>query len=104
TAEPLTNFVNLLQRERLAAVVYLSHPSSANLDAYHQAITTTTAGEVTVTAALNSAGTKDSTTPAESAGIAAMTKSLGGLTGLREEIIAKQAAPLTSLADYTGII
>ena len=104
TAEPLTDFVNLLQQERLAAVVYLSHPSTANLDAYHQAIATTAAGEVAVTAALNSAGTKDSTTPAESAGIAAMTKSLGGLTGLRDEITAKQVAPLTALGDYTGII
>ena len=104
TAEPLTDFVNLLQRERLAAVVYLSHPSSANLNAYHKAITTTATGEVAVTAALNSAGTKDSTTPAESAGIASMTKSLGSMTGLRDEIIAKRVAPLTALADYTDII
>jgi signal transduction histidine kinase len=104
TAEPLTDFVNLLQQERLAAVVYLSHPSSANLDAYHTAITTTASGEVAVTAALNSAGTKDSTTPAESAGIAAMTKSLSSMTGLRDEIIAKRVAPLTALADYTDII
>ena len=32
TSEPLTNFVNLLQGERRAAVVYLSHPDSANLN------------------------------------------------------------------------
>ena len=31
TAEPLTNFVNKLQAERRAAVVYASHPSAANL-------------------------------------------------------------------------
>jgi signal transduction histidine kinase len=104
TAEPLTNFVNLLQAERLAAVVYLSHPSSANLAAYRSAIATTASGEVAVTAALNSAGTKDSTTPAESAGIAAMTKSLGSMTGLRDEIMARQIAPLTAMVDYTNII
>jgi signal transduction histidine kinase len=104
TAEPLTNFVNLLQAERLAAVVYLSHPSSANLAAYRSAIATTASGEVAVTAALNSAGTKDSTTPAESAGIAAMTKSLGSMTGLRDEIMARQIAPLTAMVDYTNVI
>jgi signal transduction histidine kinase len=104
TAEPLTNFVNLLQAERLAAVAYLSHPSSANLAAYRSAIATTASGEVAVTAALNSAGTKDSTTPAESAGIAAMTKSLGSMTGLRDEIMAKQITPLTAMVDYTNII
>src|SRR5579863_5584279 len=104
TAEPLTNFVNLLQRERLAAVVYLSHPSTANLDAYRSEIGTTAAGEVTVTAALNSAGTKDSTTPAESAGIAAMTASLNSLPQLRDAITAKQVSPLTAMTDYTNII
>ncbi len=31
TSEPLTNFVNVLQSERRAAVVYLSHPDAANL-------------------------------------------------------------------------
>ncbi len=31
TSEPLTNFVNLLQAERRAAVVYLSQPNAANL-------------------------------------------------------------------------
>ena len=40
TAEPLTNFVNLLQDERRAAVVYLSHPDAANLSAYQSAVMT----------------------------------------------------------------
>ncbi len=62
TAEPLTNFVNLLQAERRAAVVYLSHPDAANLDAYRSAITTTETGEQRLEAALNSPGTKDSAT------------------------------------------
>src|ERR1700722_12495025 len=57
TAEPLTNFVNLLQAERRAAVVYAASPSSANLAAYRSAIATTDAGQVQVTAALHPAGT-----------------------------------------------
>ncbi len=31
TSEPLTNFVNVLQAERRAAVVYLSQPNTGNL-------------------------------------------------------------------------
>src|ERR1700692_3073480 len=50
TAEPLTNFVNKVQAERRAAVVYLSHPSAASLAAYRGAIATTQAGQRQVTA------------------------------------------------------
>jgi signal transduction histidine kinase len=104
TAEPLTNFVNLLQTERRAAVVYAASPSSANLDAYHSAITTTEAGEVQVTAALNSAGTKESASAAETNGIASMTAALDSLPQLRDGIQARKLPALTAFADYTNVI
>ena len=104
TAEPLTNFVNLLQAERRAAVVYAANPSSANLDAYHSAITTTEAGEVQVTAALNSAGTKSSASAAETNGIASMTAALDSLPQLRDGILARKLPALTAFADYTNVI
>jgi signal transduction histidine kinase len=104
TAEPLTNFVNLLQAERRAAVVYASSPSSANLAAYHSAITTTEAGEVKVTAALNSAGTKNSASAAETNGIASMTAALDSLPQLRDGILARKLPALTGFADYTNVI
>src|ERR1700723_1203366 len=44
TSEPLTNFVNVLQAERRAAVVYLSQPNAANLASYQSAITATKTG------------------------------------------------------------
>lgn len=104
TAVPLTNFVNQVQRERRAAVVYLAQPGTANLDAYRTAITTTKSGAIVVTAALNSAGTRDSSTVAETAGIAAMTASLNGMIPLRDEIEARKLAPLSALAAYTNVI
>jgi signal transduction histidine kinase len=104
TAEPLTDFVNLLQQERRAAVVYLSHPSAASLDAYRSAVATTENGEVKVTAALHSPGTEDSSTPAETAGIASMTASLDSLPQLRDEITARKLPPLSALAAYTNVI
>src|SRR5579862_6477824 len=73
TAEPLTNFVNLVQGERRAAVVYLSNPDSANLGTYRSAVATTQKGELVIAAALSSAGTKDSSTPQETQGIAQVT-------------------------------
>ena len=104
TAEPLTNFVNLLQAERRAAVVYAADPSSANLDAYHSAIATTETGEVQVTAALNSAGTTSSASAAETNGIASMTAALNSLPQLRDGILARKLPALTAFADYTNVI
>ncbi len=44
TSEPLTNFVNLLQAERRAAVVYLSQPNAANLSGFQGAVSVTKNG------------------------------------------------------------
>src|SRR5579863_1881863 len=55
TSEPLTNFVNVLQAERGAAVVYLSRPDAANRNVYENAVTATKNSEVRLEAALNSA-------------------------------------------------
>ena len=104
TAEPLTNFVNLLQAERRAAVVYAASPSGANLAAYRRAITTTEAGEVQVTAALHSAGTTGSASAAETNGIASMTAALNSLPQLRDGTEARKLPALTAFADYTNVI
>jgi nitrate/nitrite sensing protein/histidine kinase/DNA gyrase B/HSP90-like ATPase len=104
TSEPLTNFVNKLQAERRAAVVYLSDRSSASLSAYRSAIAVTRQGQVQLEAAFNSAGTKDSTTPDETAAIAKMTADLKGMTSLREGVEAGKLAPLAGLVAYTNVI
>src|ERR1700684_1814475 len=65
TSEPLTNFVNLLQGERRAAVVYLSKPDAANLTSYQNAITITENGAQQLAVALSSPGTRNSSTPQE---------------------------------------
>jgi Nitrate and nitrite sensing/Histidine kinase-, DNA gyrase B-, and HSP90-like ATPase len=104
TSEPLTNFVNVLQAERGAAVVYASRPDAANLNVYENAITATKNGEVRLEAALNSAGTKDSTTSQETAALAKMTADLNGMASLRAGVTAKKLAPLSALEAYTNII
>ncbi len=104
TSEPLTNFVNVLQAERGAAVVYLSRPDAANRNAYENAVTATKNSEVRLEAALNSAGTKDSTTASETAAVAKMTGDLNGMTSIRAGIKAGSLAPLEAFADYTNII
>ena len=53
TSEPLTNFVNLLQAERRAAVVYLSHPDATTLNAYQGAVMVTKNGAIQLAAALD---------------------------------------------------
>jgi len=104
TSEPLTNFVNLLQAERRAAVVYLSHPDTASLNAYQSAVTVTKKGAVKLAEAVNSSGTKNSTTPAETAAINTMTAQINGMTPLRASVTAKNLSPLGALAAYTNII
>ena len=104
TSEPLTNFVNILQAERRAAVVYLSHPDPANLKAYQSAVTVTKNGAIQLAAALDSPGTKSSTTPAETAAINKMTAQLNDMGPLRAQVTAKKLAPLDALSAYTNII
>jgi signal transduction histidine kinase len=104
TSEPLTNFVNLLQAERRAAVVYLSHPDSTNLNAYQSAVVVTKNGAIRLAAALDSPGTKSSTTPAETVAINKMTAQVGNMGPLRASVTAGKLAPLDALEAYTNII
>ena len=104
TSEPLTNFVNLLQAERRAAVVYLSHPDATNLNAYQSAVMVTKNGAIRLAAALDSPGTKSSTTPAETAAINKMTAQLGNMGPLRASVTARKLAPLDALEAYTNVI
>jgi signal transduction histidine kinase len=104
TSEPLTNFVNLLQTERRAAVVYLSQPNAANLGAYQGAVNTTKSGAQQLEVALTSPATKNSSTAQETAAINKIIDQVNGMTSLRDEVTAKQMAPLDALLAYTNII
>jgi signal transduction histidine kinase len=104
TSEPLTNFVNRLQTERRAAVVYLSQPNAANLGGYQSTVNTTRNGAQQLEAALTSPGTKNSSTPQETAAINKIIAQVNGMTSLRAEVTAKQMSPLDALAAYTNII
>ena len=55
-------------------------------------------------AALNSVGTKDSTTSQETAALAKMTADLNSMTSLRAGVTARKLAPLSALGAYTNII
>src|SRR5215469_4381623 len=104
TSVPMTNFVGLLQAERRAAVVYLSHPDTASLSAYQMSITATKTGELPLAAALNSAGTKNSTTAEETAAITAWVGEVNGMAGLRAGVAAKKLPVLDAFAAYTKVI
>ena len=104
TSEPLTNFVNVLQLERRAAVVYLSHPDTANLSSFQSAVNATKNDSVTVNAALTSSATKKASTPAETAAIDKVLTQINGIAGLRTQVTGKMLAPLDALAAYTNII
>jgi signal transduction histidine kinase len=104
TSVPLTNFVNLLQAERRAAVVYLSQPTAANLATFDKAVTVTESGAQTLSVALNSPGTRNSVTPAETTAIDKMTVQVNNMSTLRGEVTAKKLSPIDALSEYTGVI
>ncbi|MGH3249677.1 MAG: sensor histidine kinase [Trebonia sp.] len=104
TSEPLTNFVNVLQAERRAAVVYLSQPSAANGSAFQSAITATKNGAEKLDVAFNSPGTKNSATAKETAAINQVTAEIHGLDPLRASITAKKVSALDALGAYTTVI
>src|SRR5258707_7216370 len=97
TSEPLTNFVNLLQSERRAAVVYLSQPNAASLNSFQKAVGVTKQGAEKLQVALDSPGTRNSSTPEETAAIVAMTKQINGMATLRAGVEGKQLAALDAL-------
>jgi signal transduction histidine kinase len=104
TSEPLTNFVNLLQGERRAAVVYLSRPSADNLNSFQKAVGVTKQGAEKLQVALDSPGTRNSSTPAEDLAIVAITKQINSMGTLRAAVEGKKVAPLDALEAYTNII
>jgi signal transduction histidine kinase len=104
TSVPITQLVNLMQAERRAAVVYLSHPDANNLRVYQTAVAATQADMGPLNAALNSGGTKSSENAQETAAIGKLVADVNGLSGLRQAVQAHQVTPLLALGGYTNVI
>ena len=102
TSLPTADFIRFVQDERAAAVVYLFRPTQANLAAFDTAVKATNGDEPGFLAAMNSAGTKDSETPAEAQGIAAVISGLSQLTTLRAGVEHRALSPLQALQDYSA--
>jgi len=101
TSLPTANFVNYLQAERAAAVIYLFAPTRANLAAYNTAVANTSQKSKAFRAAMTSPATVRSETPSEAAAINAMLGSLGKLTLLEQEVRARAVQPLAALTTYS---
>src|SRR5215472_4367137 len=94
TSIPITTYVNILQAERRAAVVYLSQPSAANLSAYQNAIMATKNGGLAFQAAVTSPETRDHATADETAAIGKMLGDVAGLAKVRDAVTARMLPPL----------
>jgi signal transduction histidine kinase len=103
TSLPTAKFVNDLQSERAAALVYLFQPTQANLVAYDTAVSATNADQPAFLAAMNSPATKSSEDSAEAQGINTVVGSLGQLTTLRDAVRAgpRLITPLKAYGAYT---
>jgi signal transduction histidine kinase len=106
TAVPITIFGNVIQAERTAAVVYLSHPDPTNLGAFEGTVTATKQGLVAFDAAMNSAGTRGSATATEQGAITAMVSDVNGgdLPQLRQAVESQQITPIDAFQGYTNLL
>ena len=102
TSLPTANFIRFVQAERAAAVIYLFKPTQANLAAYQAAVKATDGDEPAFLAAMESPGTKNSETPAEAQGIAAVIAGLSPMKTLRTGVENRTLSPLTALQDYSA--
>ncbi|HTU08574.1 MAG TPA: nitrate- and nitrite sensing domain-containing protein, partial [Trebonia sp.] len=96
----------MIQAERTAAVVYLSHPDPTNLGAFEGTVTATKQGLVAFNAAMNSAGTKGSSTASEQSAITAMVSDVNGgdLPQLRQAVESQQITPIDAFQGYTNLL
>src|SRR5215467_13082416 len=104
TSIPITTFVNILQAERRAAVVYLSQPSAANLNAYQHAIMATKNGELPFQAAVTSPETRSHATADETAAIDKMLSDGAGNGKGRGAVTARMLPPIDAFGAYTKVI
>ena len=104
TSIPITNFTDLLQAERRAAIVYESHPTAANLAAYQTAVTASKNGLVSFESVVNSSATRKNATSAETAALTKMVTDVNGMSGLRAEVGVNKISPIDTLVAYSEII
>ena len=104
TSLPTAEFVNFLQSERAAAVIYLFHPTADNLAAYNNAVQATKAYQPKFLAAMNSPGTTSSEDAAEAQGIKAIIGGLSQLPTVRGGVASKAITPLQALGGYNAVI
>jgi signal transduction histidine kinase len=101
TAIPAANFGVVVQTERAAAVVYLFHPTAANLQAYQAAITATDKAKPAFIAAMTSDATVKTETASGVKAVNAIVTGLSKLPELRNAVKAKVLSPLDALGFYS---
>jgi signal transduction histidine kinase len=101
TAVPAAEFGTYLDTERAAAVVYLSRPTAASLQAYKSAIDATDRAEPAFAAAMNSQATTGTENSTGAKAISAMVSGLGQLPTLRNAVEERAVSPLDALGLYS---
>jgi signal transduction histidine kinase len=101
TALPAANFGVYVQDERTAAVVYLFHPTAANLQTYQSAIAATDRAKVAFTSAMSSQATMGTETASGVKAIKGVEADLSQLTTLRNAVKARILSPLDALTFYS---
>jgi signal transduction histidine kinase len=106
TSIPLLAFGNLLQTERTAAVIYLSHPDGQSLAQYENTVAASKTGTQVFDTAMNSPGTISTADAQELAAIHKMLADINGnaIARLRQAVQAHAVSPIDAFGAYTNFI
>jgi signal transduction histidine kinase len=104
TSAPVGNFLGQVGIERLAAAVYLSAPTAANLAALQHEESKTAAVVTAMRSALTSGNTSDNASAAERGATAALLSRTAALPSLRTEVAAKTITRQQAITRYNAMV
>jgi Nitrate and nitrite sensing/Histidine kinase-, DNA gyrase B-, and HSP90-like ATPase len=104
TAQPVGNFLDQLEAERVFALIYLSSPGSANLARLQAQEVTTGHATAALRDALSAGSTLDNASAGERQATTTLLESAARLSGLHSSIAARTVSPGQAQATYNDLI
>lgn len=104
TTQPVGNFLDQLDTERVFALIYLSAPNPANLTRLQAQEATTTQVTAALRAALTAGSTVHNASPGERQATTTLLAGAARLPSVHSSIAARTASPAQALATYNDLI
>jgi signal transduction histidine kinase len=104
TGKPIGKFLAQLEAERLLAVVYLAHPTTASRSSLRTQETMTAAAAVSLHTALTSGAATSGASPADKQAVAVLLADAGRLPALRAAVATRAIGHRAAFARYNQLV